>query len=380
MQTHQEKQEGRVELNIGGYRFETSVQTLRRVPHTFFDAYFSGRYAQDVCKDGSIFVDRDGEHFGHLLEYMWGGVVSVAEPGAQPSISLLRALKREFGFYCIELHTEEAAEPERSEIAYAISGYSGGASLSSMEQFDAASGQWRMLAPLGTARYLFGSCVLGGELYVTGGTSDNATFLSSVEKYSPLTNTWSEVVPLPTARMNPAAVTVGSDMYVLGGFTHAGIIASVLKFDSTLGTWNQVAPMPVAGFAMASCAVGSNIYLFGGSGSDNSSTSVFKFDTLAKQWSTLTPMPVSFSFSSATVLDGLVYIVGAGNGREVMSYNPTSEVWTTLTPTLQSRLGGASFVFRRMFVCGRWDTLFQQFECGALQRCQQYLDGCRRHA
>jgi hypothetical protein len=31
MQTHQEKQEGRVELNIGGYRFETSVQTLRRV-------------------------------------------------------------------------------------------------------------------------------------------------------------------------------------------------------------------------------------------------------------------------------------------------------------------------------------------------------------
>ena len=48
MQTHQAKQQGRVELNIGGYRFQTSVQTLRRVPHTFFDAYFSGRYMQDV--------------------------------------------------------------------------------------------------------------------------------------------------------------------------------------------------------------------------------------------------------------------------------------------------------------------------------------------
>jgi hypothetical protein len=42
MQTHQVQQEGCVELNIGGYRFQTSVQTLRRVPHTFFDAYFSG--------------------------------------------------------------------------------------------------------------------------------------------------------------------------------------------------------------------------------------------------------------------------------------------------------------------------------------------------
>jgi hypothetical protein len=68
MHRHKEAQEGRVELNIGGYRFETSVQALRRVPHTFFDAYFSGRYAQDVCADGSIFVDRDGEHFGHVLE------------------------------------------------------------------------------------------------------------------------------------------------------------------------------------------------------------------------------------------------------------------------------------------------------------------------
>jgi hypothetical protein len=37
-------------------RFETSGQTLRRVPQTFFDAYFSGRYAQDVCADVSIFV------------------------------------------------------------------------------------------------------------------------------------------------------------------------------------------------------------------------------------------------------------------------------------------------------------------------------------
>jgi hypothetical protein len=86
MQKHKEGQAGHVELNIGGYHFQTSVQTLRRVPHTFFDAYFSGRYTQDVCRDGSIFVDRDSEHFGHVLEYMRDGVVSVAEPGAHPSV------------------------------------------------------------------------------------------------------------------------------------------------------------------------------------------------------------------------------------------------------------------------------------------------------
>jgi hypothetical protein len=98
------------------------VQTLRRVPYTFFDAYFSGRYAQNVCNDGSIFVDRDGQHFGHVLEYMRDGVVSVAEPGVHLSISLLRSLKREFGFYCIELSTEQATKPNQPEIAYVIGG------------------------------------------------------------------------------------------------------------------------------------------------------------------------------------------------------------------------------------------------------------------
>jgi hypothetical protein len=86
MHTHRESQQGHVKLNVGGKRFETSVQTLRRISHTFFDAYFSGRYAQDVCEDGSIFVDRDGEHFGYVLEYMRDGHLSVAEPSARSPV------------------------------------------------------------------------------------------------------------------------------------------------------------------------------------------------------------------------------------------------------------------------------------------------------
>jgi hypothetical protein len=70
MQKQQEAQQGRVMLDIGGYRYTTSVQTLRRLPGTFFDAYFSGRYTMDRSEDGSIFIDRDGKHFGQVLEYL----------------------------------------------------------------------------------------------------------------------------------------------------------------------------------------------------------------------------------------------------------------------------------------------------------------------
>jgi hypothetical protein len=258
MQMHQVAHEGRVELNIGGFRFETSVQTLLRVPHTFFDAYFSGRYAQNVCADGSIFVDRDGEHFKHVLEYMRDGVVSVAEPGAHPSIRLLRALKREFGYYCIELRAEQATETHPPETALVMGGHNTRIVLASMERYDLSSGQWSVAAAMSTARCFFGACTLAGELHATGGISaDRVGTMSSVEKYTPSRDTWGAVAPLPFARCEHAAVAVGSAMYVLGGIaTGVGsALASVFKFDSTQGTWSAVEPMPEPRRQHAACVI-----------------------------------------------------------------------------------------------------------------------------
>jgi hypothetical protein len=273
MHTHKESQQGCVELNVGGKRFETSVQTLRRILHTSFDAYFSGRYAQDVCEDGSIFVDRDGEHFGHVLEYMRDGHLSVAEPSARPSLDLLLALRREFDFFGIELPV--VTKHEQLEVAFLMGGkrYTYDEtedeeeifSLSSMERYD-ASGQWTMATGMSFTRSLLGACVIAGELYVSGGEDSDGTKLSSVEKYRPSTDTWCSVAPLPNARAYHAAIAVESAMYVLGGLIGDIIVASVLKFDSTQSTWREVAPMPEKRSIFAACAVGSDIYVFGGHG------------------------------------------------------------------------------------------------------------------
>jgi hypothetical protein len=260
MQMHQAAQEGRVELNIGGFRFETSVQTLRRVPHTFFETYFSGRYAQDVCADGSIFVDRDGEHFGHILEYMRDGVVSVAEPGAQPSVSLLRALKREFGF--IELCAEQPMETQQQELALVMGGYHSGIESASMERYDLSSGQWSVAAAMGATRCHFGACTLAGDLYVTGGMSPGGP-MSSVEKYTPSNDSWSALAPLSSARYQHAVAALGSAIYVLGGTCGGEYVASVLKFDSKQGTSSVVEPMPEARRLHATFVVGSDIYVLG---------------------------------------------------------------------------------------------------------------------
>jgi N-acetylneuraminic acid mutarotase len=348
MQTHVEKQQGRVELNIGGHRFQTSVQTLRRLPHTFFDAYFSGRYAQDVCLDGSIFVDRDGEHFGHVLEYMRDGVVSVAEAGARPSVSLLRALKREFGYYCIELVAEQPAEAAQAEMVYVMGGRDETRNmLSSMERYDAASGQWSALPDMGSTSYSFGACVISGEIYVTGGMSVGYMTLANVEKYSPLSDIWSTVAPMPIGRYCHCAVAVGSAMYVLGGSSMGeGTSVDVFKFVSTQGTWSEVTSAPREMIKSAAVAVGTDIYVFGGEDEESDEEDlVMKYDTVADIWSTLAPMPRAGSCHSASICNGLVYIVGAGAaGRDVLCFDPTSAEWNTLTPTVSCRTDCATFV------------------------------------
>jgi hypothetical protein len=370
MQTHQTAHEGRIELNIGGFRFETSVQTLRRVPHTFFDAYFSGRYAQDVCADGSIFVDRDGEHFGHILEYMRDGVVLVAEPGARPSISLLRALKREFGFYCMELCVEQPAHLHQPEVALVMGGFNADSTLASMERYDTSTGQWSIAAAMTTARCMFGACKLAGELYITGGYSfDSRGTLSSVEKYTPSSDTWSAVAPLPADRSEHVVVAVGSAMYVLGGSMRnsTSAVASVFRFDCTQGTWSSVERMPEPRRLHAACAIGSDIYVFGGwsTSSVDHQSSVFKFDTETNIWSTLDPMPLPCSNHSVSVLDGhLVYIVGAGNiCKGVLCFDTSSGVWSTLGATSNSKLGSASFVLGGcLYVAGRLGNLSSSVE------------------
>ncbi|PSS01675.1 FH protein interacting protein [Actinidia chinensis var. chinensis] len=66
-----------VRLNIGGKKFCTTVDTLtQREPDSMLSAMFSGRHT--LCQDsekGYVFIDRDGKHFRHILNWLRDGVV-----------------------------------------------------------------------------------------------------------------------------------------------------------------------------------------------------------------------------------------------------------------------------------------------------------------
>jgi N-acetylneuraminic acid mutarotase len=350
MHKHKEAQEGHVVLNIGGYRYETSVQALRRLPHTFFDAYFSGRYAQDVCADGSIFIDRDGKHFGQVLQYLRDGAMAVAEQDASElDIGMLRGLKREFDFYCIELVADQ------QEMAFAVGGAGANDTRkATIERYDIASGKWREMASMATSRSNFALLELRGELYAIGGMFTAKCLLTSVERYDPSLDCWSAAPPLPLALTGHCAVAVGNDMYVMGGVgkfdgrVHTS--RSVLKFDSHAQTWSEVAPMPEPRAYAGACVVGSNIHVLGGKGPGSVFTATsYRYNMDTDAWSTLAPMPQVMRGHCICAVGGLIYVLGGMSSDNIASsavhsFDPVTNCWSAVTPMLAARVSCASFV------------------------------------
>ncbi|KAK7267022.1 hypothetical protein RIF29_19686 [Crotalaria pallida] len=70
-----------VRLNIGGMKFWTTTDTLtQREPDSMLAAMFSGRHTLCLDSDkGYVFVDRDGKHFRHILNWLRDGVVPTLE-------------------------------------------------------------------------------------------------------------------------------------------------------------------------------------------------------------------------------------------------------------------------------------------------------------
>jgi hypothetical protein len=59
-----------ITLNVGGNKFTTTLGTLTSLPGTKLALMFSGRFEMKAAEDGSYFIDRDGTHFRHILNFL----------------------------------------------------------------------------------------------------------------------------------------------------------------------------------------------------------------------------------------------------------------------------------------------------------------------
>jgi len=59
-----------VNLNVGGIKYSTTRETLCKYPESMLGTVFSENKPYEVDKDGCYFIDRDGEIFRYVLQYL----------------------------------------------------------------------------------------------------------------------------------------------------------------------------------------------------------------------------------------------------------------------------------------------------------------------
>ena len=87
------KRAAMVRLNVGGMRFDTTRDTLAHCE--YFVAYLSGRMSHAEDSAGRLFIDRSGELFAHVLEFMRSKTL----PGRRLLDGIKHQLLHECGYY-----------------------------------------------------------------------------------------------------------------------------------------------------------------------------------------------------------------------------------------------------------------------------------------
>ncbi|XP_072234171.1 kelch-like protein 40b [Leuresthes tenuis] len=110
------------------------------------------------------------------------------------------------------------ATVSHNEFVYVIGGKGDSKScLKKMCAYNAKRFEWKELAPMKTARSLFGATVHKDKIYVAAGVTDSG-LTDTLEVYDIATNKWSDFVPFPQERSSLNLVSLAGTLYAVGGF------------------------------------------------------------------------------------------------------------------------------------------------------------------
>jgi len=109
-----------LQINVGGVLFNTSVATLRRAP--FFESLLKysqqGTLGTTIDPSGHLFVDRPGDLFAYILEYLQCGRW-ISSGNIQPDAAFVEALQAEAAFYGLDACSGNLPRHEVSEYIVA---------------------------------------------------------------------------------------------------------------------------------------------------------------------------------------------------------------------------------------------------------------------
>ena len=243
-----------------------------------------------------------------------------------------------------------------------------------------AARTWTSRTDMPTPRFNFGTCIVGGKVFVIGGDEDKFGDISipTVEMYDPATDTWERKADMPTARAGVSTVVVDGKIYAIGGgqtkkfqrglgWVYGGKVLSTIEmYDPVADTWTQKADMPVPRGG-STCVVDGKIYIVGGSAATKKQgriDNVDVYDPATDTWAAVKSMNHARGVSAVSVIDGKIYVMGGVGWPQIPNhpgpflssvevFDPKNNRWTEIAemPTPKA-LHTASVIDGKIYVIG----------------------------
>ncbi|MCL5019676.1 MAG: hypothetical protein M1426_04265, partial [Patescibacteria group bacterium] len=191
------------------------------------------------------------------------------------------------------------------------------------------NGPWQFAKRMMYARNNHGVVDLQGKIYAFGGKdSTNTNFFKTVEEYDPVNNSWSLKTDMTTACSNFGYAVLGGIIYVAGGSGNAGILKGLQTYNPNTNSWTGRADLPV-NLSDPGLVAGPDgfLYAFGGVRQDSSlNIKIYKYSPGLNQWDSLsTAMPTPrFAFGCVS-FRGKIYLVG-GRRDTSMAVPPVNTI------------------------------------------------------
>ena len=303
---HNTATEVMVELNVGGTSFETSRATLAQQPDSYLAGLVSGRHVElNRDKNGRIFIDRDGDQFKSILNFLRN---PTKPPNPRDSTDS-ELLANESNFYGVKFFP--------FPLVFALGGHNGVDHLRAVEVLDAVNECWRPCKSMATERVYFGAASLNNSrLFAFGGQNLEYKALCETEVYDCLRDEWLVGPEMNLARRNCASTSMNGRVFALGGFDGSSILSAVEAYDPRMKNWMELPPMNAARSSASACEVDGRLFVVGGSSGQRLNT-VEMFDPVANKWSSPgSNMAEARSAAACAALLGKMYVVGGTNNEQ----------------------------------------------------------------
>ncbi len=217
----------------------------------------------------------------------------------------------------------------------------------------ASAQKWSRAAPFPEASEEVYGIAVGGKLYVLGGLAPGWTAKGLVYEYDPATDQWTKKKNMPLLSHHLALAQLNGKIYVMGGFvkpekgpTAWQPIDNAWEYDPANDTWKALAPLPSKRGATSATVVNGKIYVVGGGGNfpGAKDTSIHParahralgtnevYDPATNTWETKAPMPTARNHAAIGAVNNKIYMLGGRIGNAFITRASNTDIVEVYDP------------------------------------------------